>query len=115
MRLPWSPIVCLLLLLLTACVASHPEERPTVRSSALTPGLERPAPDRILTRGDIQVAEERLKIFGVDPGPVDGICTAQTQAAVRAFQVRYVLPVSGLLDRATREQLQIYLEPMPSD
>jgi peptidoglycan hydrolase-like protein with peptidoglycan-binding domain len=32
--------------------------------------------------------------------------TAQTQAAVRAFQARYGLPVSGLLDRATRAELQ---------
>ena len=113
MRLPWSPIVCLLLLLLTACVASHPEERPTVRSSALTPGLERPAPDRILTRGDIQVAQMHLREFGFDPGPIDGIYTAQTQAAVRAFQANYGLMVSGLLDRQTREVLKVGGEPAP--
>jgi peptidoglycan hydrolase-like protein with peptidoglycan-binding domain len=61
--------------------------------------------DRLLNRGDIQVAEAHLQDFGFDPGPVDGIYTAQTQAAVRAYQARYGLPVSGLLDYATRLQL----------
>jgi peptidoglycan hydrolase-like protein with peptidoglycan-binding domain len=46
-----------------------------------------------------------LREFGFDPGPIDGIYTAQTQAAVRAYQARYGLTVSGLLDRATRREL----------
>jgi len=48
---------------------------------------------------------------GFDPGPIDGIFTAETQAAVRAFQARYGLPVSGLLDYSTREELQLGLDP----
>ena len=43
--------------------------------------------------------------FGFDPGPIDGIYTAQTQAAVRGYQARYGLPVSGMLDYATRLEL----------
>jgi peptidoglycan hydrolase-like protein with peptidoglycan-binding domain len=46
-----------------------------------------------------------LRDFGYDPGPVDGLFTAQTQAAVRAFQARYGIPVSGLLERDTRQEL----------
>ena len=61
--------------------------------------------DLLLNRGDIQVAEAHVLDFGFDPGPVDGIYTAQTQAAVRAYQARYGSPVSGLLDYATRLQL----------
>jgi peptidoglycan hydrolase-like protein with peptidoglycan-binding domain len=57
------------------------------------------------------VAEARLKDFGFDPGPVDGLFTAQTQSAVRAFQARYGIPVSGLLDRATREELKLGVDP----
>ena len=87
--LPW--------LLLTACVASHTADRAA--------GPVRPALDRFLSRGDIQVAQGHLKDLGFDPGPVDGIYTTQTQAAVRAYQARYGLPVSGLLDYATRLQL----------
>jgi peptidoglycan hydrolase-like protein with peptidoglycan-binding domain len=107
MRQSQAVMVWLPLLLLTACVASHTAER--------AGGAERPAPDRLLTRGDVQVAETRLKDFGFDPGPVDGIYTAQTQVAVRAFQARYGLPVSGLLDRATREELQLGVDPKRGD
>jgi|SRR5882724_5133291 len=90
----WLPLV-----LLTACVASYPGGQ-----SAVT---VHPAVDRILNRGDIQVAQTHLREFGFDPGPIDGIYTAQTQAAVRAYQANYGLVVSGLLDRQTREQLKV--------
>jgi peptidoglycan hydrolase-like protein with peptidoglycan-binding domain len=46
-----------------------------------------------------------LRDFGFDPGPVDGLFTAETRTAVRAFQARYGIPVSGLLDRETRWEL----------
>jgi peptidoglycan hydrolase-like protein with peptidoglycan-binding domain len=83
----WLPLV-----LLTACVASHP-------------GTVRPAVDRLLSRGDIQVAQTHLREFGFDPGPIDGIYTSQTQAAVRAYQATYGLSVSGHLNYETRLQL----------
>jgi len=71
--------------------------------------------DRLLNRGDIQVAQTHLSEFGFDPGPIDGIYTAQTQAAVRAFQATYGLSVSGLLDRQTREQLKVGPDPKRGD
>jgi hypothetical protein len=80
---------------LTACVVSQ----------ATGPGGLRPAYDRILLAGDIQVAETHLRDFGYDPGPVDGLFTAETQAAVRAYQRRYGLSVTGLLDYPTRREL----------
>ena len=97
MRPSWGAIGWLPLVLLTACVASHTGDRQS--------GTVRPAVDRLLNRRDIQVAEAHLQDFGFDPGPIDGIYTAQTQAAVRGYQARYGLPVSGLLDYATRLQL----------
>ena len=87
--------VVLVALAMTACVASQ-AKGPT--------GL-RPAYDRILLAGDISVAETHLRDFGYDPGPVDGRFTAETQAAVRAYQARYGLPVSGMLDWGTRQEL----------
>jgi len=93
----WFPTVLMGLagLWLTACVA------PQAKGSA---GLQ-PATDRILLAGDISVAEAHLRDFGFDPGPVDGVFTAQTRSAVRAYQARYGLPISGQLDRATRREL----------
>ena len=107
MRPSWSAIGWLPLLLLTACATSLTAEH--------TPEPARPAMDRLLTRGNIQFAEMRLKEFGFDPGPVDGMFTAQTQAAVLAFQTRYGLPVSGLLDRPTREELKLGVDPKRGD
>jgi peptidoglycan hydrolase-like protein with peptidoglycan-binding domain len=46
-----------------------------------------------------------LRDFGFDPGPIDGLYTTQMQVAVRGYQSRYSLPVSGLLDDTTRLQL----------
>jgi peptidoglycan hydrolase-like protein with peptidoglycan-binding domain len=97
MRPFWGALVWLPWVLLTACVASHPGEHQA--------GTVRPAVDRLLTRGDIQVAQIHLQAFGFDPGPIDGIYTAQTRAAVRGYQARYGLPVSGLLDYTTRLDL----------
>ena len=97
MRPSWGVIGWLPLVLLTACVASHTGEHQTATL--------RPAVDRLLNRGDIQVAEAHLQDFGFDPGPIDGIYTAQTQAAVRAYQATYGLSVSGQLAYETRLQL----------
>lgn len=111
MKLLRMGIAGLPLLLLTACAASQTAAPTAGRPASHTPGLEHPAPDRLLSRGDIQIAEQHLQGFGFDPGPIDGIFTAETQAAVRAFQARYGLPVSGLLDYSTREELQLGLDP----
>jgi peptidoglycan hydrolase-like protein with peptidoglycan-binding domain len=112
MRQLWGVIGWLPLLVLTTCVASQTEGPRAGRSSARTSGSDPPALDRLLTAGDIQLAEARLKDVGFDPGPIDGIFTAQTQAAVRTFQARYGLPVSGLLDQATREELKLGVDPL---
>jgi peptidoglycan hydrolase-like protein with peptidoglycan-binding domain len=81
--------------LLTGCVASQTPQ----------PATMQPATDTILTAGDIQVAQENLRALGFDPGPVKGVFTPETQAAVRAYQARYGHEVTGLLDRATRRGL----------
>jgi peptidoglycan hydrolase-like protein with peptidoglycan-binding domain len=115
MRQLWGVIGWLPLLWLPACVASQPEGPPVGRSSARPPGLEHPAPDRLLTADAIRLAETRLQDFGFDPGAVDGVFSTETQAAVQAFQARYGLPVSGLLDRATREELKLGVDPKRSE
>jgi peptidoglycan hydrolase-like protein with peptidoglycan-binding domain len=94
---PSSSVVLgwLVVALLTGCAASRPQP----------PASIQPATDTILSAGDIQVAQEHLQAFGFGPGPVQGVYTAETQAAVRAFQARYGIEVTGLLDRATRRQL----------
>ena len=65
----------LAMLCLAGCVASQAKE---------PMGLQ-PTYDRILLAGDIYIAEAHLRDFGFDPGPVDGLFTAETRAAVRAY------------------------------
>jgi peptidoglycan hydrolase-like protein with peptidoglycan-binding domain len=97
-RLP-AVIGRLPVVLLSACMASHTVERTAEQMTV------RPAVDRLLTQGQLQLAEARLHDLGCDSGPVDGVYTAQTQAPVRAYQGRYGLPVSGVLDYITHLQL----------
>jgi hypothetical protein len=102
-RVLWAAAI----LCISSCTAaerclSTPSAFSRSRTSA---GTVRPALDRLLSPGEIRVAEEHLRDFGFDPGPVEGLFTAETQAAVRAFQARYGLAVSGLLDHETRQEL----------
>jgi hypothetical protein len=91
----------------SACTAKDHPRSPL--SDAQSSGRSlRPALDWILSPGEIQVAEGHLRDFGYKAGPVDGLLTAQTQAAFRASQARDGLPVSGRLDRQT------HLEWLPS-
>ena len=52
-------------------------------------------------------AEKRLKAAGFDPGPIDGIQDIRTQEALRQYQTQKGLPVTGKLDHASRQALEI--------
>jgi lipoprotein-anchoring transpeptidase ErfK/SrfK len=51
---------------------------------------------------EAQIALDRL---AVSPGSIDGVPGSQTRAAIRAFQLREGLPVTGELDTNTRTRL----------
>jgi peptidoglycan hydrolase-like protein with peptidoglycan-binding domain len=89
------------LVCVSACTAIDRPRSP-LSDARISGGTRRPALDRMLSQGEVQVAEGHVRNFGSDPGPVDGLLTAQTPAAIRAFQTRDGLPVSGLLRRETR-------------
>jgi peptidoglycan hydrolase-like protein with peptidoglycan-binding domain len=54
---------------------------------------------------DVERAQKALKEMGHDPGPVDGVMGAQTSAALKAYQKKHGLEVSGQLDAATAAKL----------
>jgi peptidoglycan hydrolase-like protein with peptidoglycan-binding domain len=75
----------------------------TAAGADRTSGSLPAAVDQLLARDMIQQAQAHLKLAGFDPGRVDGIFDAQTSAAVRQYQAANSLPVSGLLDKPTRD------------
>ncbi|MGH8058722.1 MAG: peptidoglycan-binding domain-containing protein [Candidatus Entotheonellia bacterium] len=100
-RLRAQLVMCLLVSsFLSACGLSQRGPQPPVA-----------ALDRLIPAGLIHVAEDHLKALGFDPGPVDGIFTEQTAEALRQYQRRYGLVVSGLLDSHTREAFSIEKPP----
>ena len=74
-------------------------------------GEQRPEQRQLLTKEQIQQVQERLRAEGVDPGPADGVLTPQTEAAIRQYQEKQGLPVSGALDEATLRRLQLQTTP----
>jgi peptidoglycan hydrolase-like protein with peptidoglycan-binding domain len=57
--------------------------------------------------GDARVeqAQQALKDAGHDPGAIDGVMGARTTAALKAYQEKQGLPVTGQLDDATAAKL----------
>jgi peptidoglycan hydrolase-like protein with peptidoglycan-binding domain len=74
-----------------------------------TAGTQVPAQQQIISKDDFKLIQERLTAEGVYAGPVDGEVNAQTEAALRAYQQKQGLPVSGAADEETLRQLQIRL------
>lgn len=63
------------------------------------------AVDQMLARNMIQHAQLQLKVAGYDPGRTDGIFDEKTSSAVRKYQAANGIPVSGLLDEPTRQEM----------
>jgi peptidoglycan hydrolase-like protein with peptidoglycan-binding domain len=78
-----------------------------------TTGEPRPAQRQIITKDNLKLVQERLKAEGVYAGPVDGELNAQTVAALRQYQQKQGLPVSGAADEETLKQLAASLPTSP--
>jgi peptidoglycan hydrolase-like protein with peptidoglycan-binding domain len=74
-----------------------------------TTGEPRPEQKHIITSANLKLVQQRLQAEGVYAGPLDGEMNAQTEAALRAYQEKQGLPVSGAADEATLKQLQLEL------
>jgi peptidoglycan hydrolase-like protein with peptidoglycan-binding domain len=82
-------------------------------TEAGTTGEQRPEQPQTLTKDNLKQVQERLKAEGVYAGPLDGELNAQTAAALRQYQQKQGLPVSGAADEATLKKLQIELPTTP--
>jgi len=77
--------------------------------TAGTTGEQPPEQKQLISKDNFKLIQERLTAEGVYAGPVDGELNAQTEAALRAYQQKQGLPVSGAADEETLRQLQIRL------
>lgn len=59
-----------------------------------------------LRRDEVRDIQARLRAFGFNPGPVDGIAGPATQAAIMHYQQNRELPQTGTIDRQLLEQLR---------
>jgi peptidoglycan hydrolase-like protein with peptidoglycan-binding domain len=74
-----------------------------------TMGEQRPEQQQLITKDNLKLVQERLKAEGVYAGPVNGEMNAQTEAALRAYQAKQSIPVSGAADEETLKKLQLEL------
>jgi peptidoglycan hydrolase-like protein with peptidoglycan-binding domain len=56
---------------------------------------------------DTRAAQGALKTQGFDPGPIDGLMGPRTSAALTDYQRKNDLPVTGMLDEATMQKLDV--------
>ena len=54
---------------------------------------------------DVRQAQQALQDKGISPGPVDGLMGPQTRAALRQYQQKENLKVTGRLDSDTKDRL----------
>jgi peptidoglycan hydrolase-like protein with peptidoglycan-binding domain len=79
--------------------------------TAGTTGEQRPEQKQLLSKDNIQLLQKRLQAEGVYTGPIDGTLNPQTEAALRQYQEKKGLPVSGAADDETLRELQIRITP----
>jgi peptidoglycan hydrolase-like protein with peptidoglycan-binding domain len=66
-----------------------------------------------IAKDNFKLVQERLKTEAGYAGPIDGEFNTQTEAALRAYQEKHGLPVTGAADEATLRQLQLTLPTIP--
>jgi peptidoglycan hydrolase-like protein with peptidoglycan-binding domain len=63
---------------------------------------------------DVRSAQQALKGKGFDPGPIDGVMGPRTEAALKEFQQKENLTVTGSLDAETNARLVASAPPAAS-
>ena len=67
------------------------------------------------TADTVKRAQEALKSYGIDPGPIDGIIGSRTRKAIMIFQAENMLDETGILDTETQEKLGISVRYPPTN
>lgn len=71
--------------------------------------------EKLMASEDVQTAQELLLQQGFDPGLITGTITPKTHQALRTFQSAHHLKKTGQLDRATQDELGIFVRMVETD
>ena len=92
-------------------------ERAWDKTKAKTREMTGKAKDKLGANGrssDVRSAQQALRDRGFDPGPIDGVMGPRTTAAVKDFQQKENLNVTGSLDAETNARLASSAPPAAS-
>ena len=93
-------------------------ERAWDKTKAKTREVTGKVKDKLSTNGraggDVRAAQQALKEKGFDPGSIDGVMGPRTTAAVKDFQQKEHLTVTGSLDAETSARLMGSVPPAAS-
>jgi His-Xaa-Ser repeat protein HxsA len=89
--------------------ASSPDASPFNNNFWPTPTAQPPRPDADELRILIMRVQAALYSKGLDPGAIDGVMSQKTQTALRTFQRRYGLQVTGTMTTPTLDALGVRL------
>jgi len=67
-------------------------------------------PEPTTTSMDLAWSQHNLDILGYEPGNFDGKLTAKTKAALKSFQKKFKLPITGKLNKSTYRALEREVE-----
>jgi peptidoglycan hydrolase-like protein with peptidoglycan-binding domain len=82
---------------------------PQTEAGTAGTGEQRPEQRQLISKDNLKLVQQRLQAEGVYAGPIDGELNAQTEAALREYQQKQKIPVSGAADEETLKELQIRL------
>lgn len=80
----------------------------TLEAVQMPAGVDRPSADPFARyRSQMTLVQETLGRFGYEPGPIDGVMRSKTGSALRAFQQKHGLTVTGRSNPETLATLGI--------
>lgn len=89
--------------------SAQPAPRMEKKAPAKPAAPAKAAPAKKKGTPEVAALQEALKKAGEDPGPADGLMGRKTRAALRTFQKKNKLRVTGRADKPTMAKLQPFM------
>lgn len=122
-RCRWQSTLCGLVLLCSPAASVFGQQQSTQQSaqgttkqSNLQSGRTKLPPDARITQREVLAVQIELRRLGLHDANLSGVLGPDTREALRQYQRKNGLPVTGIIDHATYERLGLpYPAPDPED